>query len=355
MENNKFLSFEGVIGRRGFIVNFLLITVIICVASIFLNILLFTVNFPLFNPKLDIILNMVAIFLLYPSLERRIKDIFGKDERDLNLYLLMFMTIIGLCIPLINLCILIALMVAEGKITGEMPKDKIIKFNWGAFLGTWIWGLFNKSYKTLWMIPLIITPAAIPFALICGLKGNEWAYKNKQIENIDKFHESQKLQAVIWTILYPVLYIIITIAIAMGTVSFVKHVEKQHPGLVKIKVEKAFKGFIKTVNVNLYTNYEKTDNGYKFYVEPKNWINLSKKNKTSSYVLALYNVMFDEGIGFDAKTSLNSIINTTKIYSSFNNELLCETIIPESETVTISNMPEAIQKYITINNNPSTP
>lgn len=355
MENKKLLSFDGVIGRRGFIINYLFISIIVSVVSMIINLSLLAFAPHFFNQSLQVVTNTVSIFLLYPTLERRIKDIFGNTERDMNFYLLMIMTVIGLCVPLVNFFVIIALMVAEGKITGKMPRSELIRFNWGAFLGTWIWGLFNKSYKTLWMIPLAITPAALPFSLICGLKGNEWAYKNKASESLDKFHESQKVQAVIWSVLYPVLCIILTISLAIGTGMFIKNIEKQHPGLVKVKVEKVFKGFIKSVSASLYTSYEKTDDGYKFYIEPKSWTKLSEKDRTTYYILALYNVMFDEGKGIDTKDSLSSLVNTTKIYSSFNNELLCECVVPENVTVTVPNMTEIIQKYIKQNNSPSTP
>ena len=40
MENNKYLSFDGVIGRRGFIINYLLTSVIVGTISLAFNILI---------------------------------------------------------------------------------------------------------------------------------------------------------------------------------------------------------------------------------------------------------------------------------------------------------------------------
>ena len=68
-----------------------------------------------------------------------------------------------------------------------MPYDYKKEFNWGAFFGTWIWGLFNKSYKTLWMLLLWCTPWGLLFAIYCGIKGNEWAGKNRDWDNLEKF------------------------------------------------------------------------------------------------------------------------------------------------------------------------
>ena len=354
MENNKFLSLDGVIGRRGFILNYLLVTIIVGIISIALN-TLFLVFFPALYSSCNAGISIISIFLLYPSIERRVKDMFGNPERDMNFYLLMCAFVIGMCIPLIKFFVTIALMAAEGKITGNLPKSEVIKFNWGAFLGTWIWGLFNRSYKTLWMIPLTITPAAFPFSLICGMKGNEWAYKNKPVENLEKFHDNQRMQAVVWSILAPILSIVISVSILLGGVSFVKNIEKQHPGIVKIQMEKGFKSIIKAVGVSIYTKYEKAPEGYKFYVNPKNWKRSSSKDKNGYYMITVYNAMIEEGISLTSKEPLNDLINKTKIYSSFNNEILCECNIPDGENADFSNLMDILDKYLKVNEFPSTP
>ena len=37
----------------------------------------------------------------------------------------------------------------KGKVTSRYPYDFTKEFNWGAFFGGWIWGLFNESFKPL--------------------------------------------------------------------------------------------------------------------------------------------------------------------------------------------------------------
>ncbi len=54
------------------------------------------------------------------------------------------------------------------------------KFNWGAFLLTWIWGIFNKSLIPLFLLPILFIPKVgaliyFFFAIWFGKKGNEWA------------------------------------------------------------------------------------------------------------------------------------------------------------------------------------
>lgn len=80
------------------------------------------------------------------------------------------------------------------------------KFNWGAFLLGWIWGIFNKSWITLIQLPLGFIPKYGIFAsLLCaiwfGIKGNEWSVKNKGFEDADKFNEFQKKFIYAWIIL----------------------------------------------------------------------------------------------------------------------------------------------------------
>ena len=300
-------------------------------------------------------MNLVSIFLLYPSLERRLKDMLGSEERDLNFYLAIVAVIIGICLPLVNYIVLLVLMVVEGKITGKLPKNELLRFNWGAFLGTWIWGLFNKSYKTLWIIPLIITPVAFPLSLIYGIKGNEWAYKNKPSNSLQDFHKSQEIQAIVWAILSPLLSIVISVSLIFGSVMYVQNIEKQYPGAVKGRIVKMFNNVIKMSSSSVFEKYEKTPQGYKFYINPKDWKKSSLKNKNTYYLIAMYNVMSDEGISLLSSESLNNLVNTTKIYSSFNEEVLCECIVPQETQVNALNMAELLKKYIKINEIPSTP
>ena len=51
------------------------------------------------------------------------------------------------------------------------------KFNWGAFLLTWIWGLFNNTYITLIALPIAFIPKfasllGFLLAIYFGIKGN---------------------------------------------------------------------------------------------------------------------------------------------------------------------------------------
>lgn len=83
------------------------------------------------------------------------------------------------------------------------------KFNWGAFFLSWIWGLGNRTYITLLMfvagivaaIPVIGTLIPIACSIWFGIKGNEWAWQNKEWESVERFHEIQKNWAIAGVVL----------------------------------------------------------------------------------------------------------------------------------------------------------
>ena len=118
-------------------------------------------------------------------------------------------------------------MIKTGEITSKQEKSEINKFNWGAFFGKFVWGLFNKTYIALFIIPLFFTPAWFFFGLILGIKGNEWAYKNKKYDSIEQFHKSQKKQATFWSIFTPVLFVALFAALTVIFSYALANVEKR--------------------------------------------------------------------------------------------------------------------------------
>lgn len=83
-----------------------------------------------------------------------------------------------------------------------IPPD-LNKWNWGAFFLTGIWGIGNGCWWLFLIYLFIVLCAVIPFvniiagimsialAVICGAKGNEWAWSNKNWGSIQEFHDSQ--------------------------------------------------------------------------------------------------------------------------------------------------------------------
>lgn len=67
--------------------------------------------------------------------------------------------------------------------------NEISKWNWGAFLLSIPWGFGNKTY-----LPLLTLIPVFGFfwMFVCGLKGNEWAWRNNQYRDIEEFNRVQE-------------------------------------------------------------------------------------------------------------------------------------------------------------------
>ncbi len=119
----------------------------------------------------------------------------------------------------------------SGQKDAVVPEAIAKKFNWGAFLLNWIWGLGNNTYITLFIFLASIL-AFIPFiggfiplglCIWFGIKGNEWAWQNKQWDSIEHFNSVQKIWAIVGLVLAIVGFIlgflfftVIVAAIAAG-------------------------------------------------------------------------------------------------------------------------------------------
>lgn len=66
---------------------------------------------------------------------------------------------------------------------------EIRRWNWGAFLLTWIWGLGNGTERAL-LVFVPIAGLAMPFVL--GAKGSEWAWKNRKWKDVAAFRAAQR-------------------------------------------------------------------------------------------------------------------------------------------------------------------
>jgi len=110
------------------------------------------------------------------------------------------------------------------------------RFNWGAFFFTWIWGIGNKVWITLWIIPIwallnlflvviqnlglfssVVLMLLSIFANLLmlavqiwfGMKGNLWAWNKKKYKSVEHFHKIQRIWASIAIILLASHFIIV--------------------------------------------------------------------------------------------------------------------------------------------------
>ena len=62
-------------------------------------------------------------------------------------------------------------------------------WSWGAFLLNWIWAIGNRT----WIGLLAFLPyVGFVMSIILGVKGREWAWKNKRWDSLDHFNRVQK-------------------------------------------------------------------------------------------------------------------------------------------------------------------
>jgi hypothetical protein len=69
------------------------------------------------------------------------------------------------------------------------PPIGVSGWSWGAFLLSWVWAVFNKTwFGLLSLIPYV----GILVALYLGVKGRELAWRNKRWESLEYFNQVQR-------------------------------------------------------------------------------------------------------------------------------------------------------------------
>ncbi len=378
-ENNKFWSFTGTLGRRGYILNYLIVQVItslIFMTPLFYIIILnpnvissFKLNAasgeftqPMWIMIFSLFASLVECVLIYPSVLRRVKDIIAEDEESRVTVISSILILIVFCssapifvsAPILKMFaafILISLMFMNGKITGNKPKDEVKRFNWGAFAGTWLWGIFNKAPKTLLILPLLFTTAWLPFMVICGIKGNEWAYKNNK-KSLEEFHQNQFIQSGIFLVITPIIafFTMILLMAATGRILYTHPTTSQK---VNTKIE-AWAEQYADAAVNLYfTKIELYETENKFYMEPQIWLSLSEQKRATMFQDVVNYALVKENKQTASKETEETMLpkfkqtaQKTKILSAFNNEILAEYKAEENEDNT---------EDLVINNHPTVP
>ena len=109
--------------------------------------------------------------------------------------------------------------------TDSIP-EVIRGWSWGAFLWTWIWSIGNKTWIGLLAL-LPIPGIAFLMAIILGLNGREWAWKNNHWNSVEDFQRAQRNWTKWWLIIVLPLFMISIISImAFGVLSAVNPSEQ---------------------------------------------------------------------------------------------------------------------------------
>lgn len=67
------------------------------------------------------------------------------------------------------------------------------RWNWGAFLLNWIWGIGNNTFIALLMFVPFVNFVML---FVLGAKGGEWAWRNTKWQGIEHFQRVQRLWAI---------------------------------------------------------------------------------------------------------------------------------------------------------------
>ncbi|MGX8794826.1 ribonuclease G [Fusibacter sp. JL298sf-3] len=73
--------------------------------------------------------------------------------------------------------------------THDGVPQEVKKWNWGAFMFNIFWGIGNRSYLPLLCLVPIFN---IAWIFVCGFKGNEWAWNNREADDLETFLAIQR-------------------------------------------------------------------------------------------------------------------------------------------------------------------
>lgn len=99
------------------------------------------------------------------------------------------------------------------------PASIANKFNWGAFLFNWIWGIRYRKWVLVAIPVLMVLPfgflLGIPGCIWAGMNGNQWAWEVVEYKNEEDFHSAQKRWVKAWCILFSIFVLAALIIWAM--------------------------------------------------------------------------------------------------------------------------------------------
>lgn len=350
--NNNFVAFKGFIGRRDYILNIMYLSMISAILSMPFSIWIATAvqnpleafnvgslvrTAPIFASFFWGVACVISLVIGFGLYSRRIADIRGEEGTPAYVWAavlaispyLWVMKTNPITVLIFLMCLVAGfiILIIPGKISGQIPHDELKRFNWGAFWGTWIWGLCNKTYITMWSIPLFFTPAFFAWAVICGMKGNEWALKN-QSADVDKFQAGQKHQAIFWNILAGFFIFILPILLVFLITAFVITSTIKNPESAQKFIEQT-EDFVEYIVDDAFESYELDIDENRFYMDPQNWVNLSYNDrynalKGAAAVASLKKSRSDDKKYEGYNGSRTSEMAKTRIYSTYNGELLAE-------------------------------
>jgi hypothetical protein len=100
---------------------------------------------------------------------------------------------------------------------GELATvpEEIKGWSWGAFVLTWIWGIFNGVLiALLCLIPYF----GFVWAIVLGVQGNEWAWRNKKWDSIEHFKNTQRSWNIAGIVVFAVSIVVVPVVVFLAIV-----------------------------------------------------------------------------------------------------------------------------------------
>lgn len=99
----------------------------------------------------------------------------------------------------------------SGEATAAVPAE-VDRWNWGAFLLSWIWGIGNKTPIALFALVPVLGLVMLP---VLGFKGSAWAWRNKHWQSIEAFRCEQRNWAIAGAALWVIALLLVGLAVAV--------------------------------------------------------------------------------------------------------------------------------------------
>ncbi len=346
---------KNYLNRREFITNYLIVQLLILIFNSIYGwfsfaVIMFSKNLILqknYSSEITAFAEALIEFLfLKTSIEKRVADIIGEDSQNkvwIISFICNFFAIFALrylafaiehkyyesyffsfIISLVCIIIWLVLFCKSGK-QSSVDINPEIKFNWGAFWGTWIWGIINKIKITQLFFPLVlINPSTIfNFSLICGLKGNEWILSQNTEDDTENLHKNQKRQAWILFFLIPIM----SITLLLATSKILRHGDNYN--IFSTKLNKIITLVTQKTTNTTFERIEYVDGQYNFHIDIEFWNSMTQEERIKLYELVVHRVLSDKDLNYSQLIPVE-IINNINIYDSKNNYRLFYCQIPES-------------------------
>jgi hypothetical protein len=108
---------------------------------------------------------------------------------------------------------------------------EIDRWNWGAFLLNWIWGIGNGTpIALLTLVPLV----GFVMMFVLGAKGSRWAWRNKRWDSIEHFARVQRRWAIAGLTIWLAGAALFAAAF-FGTFAILKHSEAYQLSVAKLQ------------------------------------------------------------------------------------------------------------------------